>query len=80
MSERGFFVPIRHPVLSGAAQPREGVLSAISELADHVRAYGFSQADELLTELLAVLYAEPGNGTSPPASSAGRGPAAPKGT
>ena len=80
MSERGFFVPIRQPVLPGAAQPREGVLSAISELADHVRAYGFSQADELLTELLATLYAEPGSGPSSPAAGADCGPAAPNGT
>ena len=38
--------------------PPDEVLTAISELADHVRASGLNQADALLTELLAVLHAE----------------------
>ena len=77
MSERGFLVPIRSPAPPGPGQLREGVLSAISELADHVRAHGFSQADDLLTELLAVLYTEP---SAPPAAGAGRAPGLPGGT
>ena len=58
MNERCAFVPDGQPAPSGTRRPREGVLSAISELADHVRAYNLSQADEVLTELLAVLHAE----------------------
>lgn len=77
MSERGFLVPIRPPAPPGPGQPHEGVLSAISELADHVRAYGFSRADELLTELLAVLYTEPGTGGSSHAPKASRTHTAP---
>ncbi|MFH5927555.1 hypothetical protein [Roseomonas xinghualingensis] len=38
--------------------PRHGVISAISELADHARAHDLHRVDELLTELLAVLHAE----------------------
>ncbi|MBP0491829.1 hypothetical protein [Roseomonas indoligenes] len=34
------------------------MLSAISELADHARTYRLGQVDEVLTELLALLYAE----------------------
>ena len=33
-------------------------VSAISELADHVKACHFHHADELLTEILALLHAE----------------------
>lgn len=44
------------PSLPGPARPPEGVLSAISELADHVRASNLKQADDLLAELLVLLH------------------------
>ena len=58
MNESCGFVPGGQPPPSGTRRPPEGVLSAISELADHVRAYNLNQADEVLTELLALLHAE----------------------
>ncbi|MCR0981836.1 hypothetical protein [Roseomonas populi] len=58
MSERGSSIPVWSAVPSGPKRPDEGVLSAISELADHARAYRLSQVDDVLTELLALLYTE----------------------
>jgi len=40
------------------ARPPEDVLSAISELAEHVRACNLGRADDLLTELLVLLHSE----------------------
>ena len=70
MSDRGFLVPVRSSAPQGLGLPRDGVLSAISELADHVRATGLSNADELLTELLAVLYTDAGTACAPASSDA----------
>ncbi|WP_424136804.1 hypothetical protein [Roseomonas chloroacetimidivorans] len=60
MTERGLSVPgLPSPPPTGRPRrPHSDVISAISELADHVRAYGLYQADEVLTDLLALLYAE----------------------
>jgi hypothetical protein len=58
MTERSHSVPGQPLIPHGTKQPHEDVIAAISELADHVRAYGLYQADDMLTELLAILYAE----------------------
>lgn len=44
------------PFTPGPPQPPDMVLCAISELADHVRAYNLQQADDLLAELLVLLH------------------------
>ncbi|WP_156963739.1 hypothetical protein [Muricoccus aerilatus] len=44
--------------MAGSVRPHDGILSAISELADHVRASNLKQADDLLTELLVLLHTQ----------------------
>lgn len=64
MSERDCSVLVKPSVHLGPRQPDETVLSAISDLADHARAYSLDQVDSVLTELLAFLYSEQTTATS----------------
>ena len=56
MNVSGSVVPSLKSSLAGSARPHDGILSAISELADHVRACNLKQADDLLAELLVLLH------------------------
>lgn len=56
MNVNGSVVPSLKSPLAGSVRPHDGILSAISELADHVRASNLKQADDLLTELLVLLH------------------------
>jgi hypothetical protein len=59
MNKKGSFLPSRPPVPPGAEPSERATLTAIGDLADYVRAFGLQRADELLTELLAILHAGP---------------------
>ncbi|MFC0385082.1 hypothetical protein [Muricoccus vinaceus] len=56
MSERGYLLSAKQRPSAGLEGPHEDILSAISELADHVRASNLRHADDLLTELLVLLH------------------------
>jgi len=58
MNVRGSLVADLQPSPPGLAWPPAGVLSAISELAEHVRASNLKHADDLLTELLVLLHTQ----------------------
>lgn len=58
MNVRGSVVSLSPSSMARSARPHDGILSAISELADHVRACNLKQADDLLTELLVLLHTQ----------------------
>lgn len=58
MNVRGSVISLSPSSMVRSARPHDGILSAISELADHVRACNLKQADDLLTELLVLLHTQ----------------------